>query len=179
LACDRPAVSLRVAPSYALKSFREDVSAPWLVLHAREPAESSVDSDLSTHPSYRVLGSNVSTTGARNKSPPDAPRMPVDPGPSDFSSSSYGAASPLHFHGLAVTQTQTQVASSAEATGEGGARPENRVCIPRLFNLARLLLSPCGCVSRRLLTYFFCCFRRSKGGRCLMIPGLTRHPKLR
>jgi len=107
------------------------------VLLAREPAESSVDSDLSTNPSDRVVGSSGSTTGARNKSLPDAPRMSEDPGPSDLSSS-YDTASPLHFHGLADTQTQTQVASSAEASGQGGAMPESRVCVPLIINLARL-----------------------------------------
>jgi hypothetical protein len=69
--------------------------------------------------------------------------MSEDPGPSDLSSSSY-TASPLHFHGLADTQTQTQVAFSAEATGQGGAMSESRVCIPLIISLARLfpLLDP-------------------------------------
>lgn len=99
-----------------------------------------MDSDLSTNTSHRVVGSHGSTTGAL----PDAPHMSEDPGPSDLSSSSYDTASPLHFHGLADTQTQTQVASSAEATGQGGSMPESRVCIPLIINLARLfpLLDP-------------------------------------
>lgn len=122
----------QVVTTYAFQSFREDVSVPWLVLHAHEPAESSLDSDLQTNPSHRVIGS---TTGARNKSQPDAPQMSQDPGPSDLSSSSYDAVSPLHFHGLADTQTQTQVASSAEVTGQGGAMPESRVRIPLSINL--------------------------------------------
>ncbi len=108
------------------------------VLHSHEPAESSVDSDSSTDPSHRVVGSSGSTTGARNKSLSDVPHMPEDPGPSDLSSSSFDTVSPLHFHGLADTQTQTQVASSTEATGQGGAMPESRVCIPFIVNLARL-----------------------------------------
>jgi hypothetical protein len=126
---------------YAFQSFQEDVSVPWLVLHAHEPAESSVDSDLSTHTSRRVIGSNVSTTGTQNKSLLDAPQMP---GPSDSSSSSYDTASPVHFHGLADTQTQTQVTFSAEATGQGGAMPQTRVCILLISNLARMfpLLDP-------------------------------------
>lgn len=128
---------------YAPQSFWEDVSVPWLVLLAHEPAELSVDSDLSTHPSHRVVGSNVSTAEARNKSPPEVPHMSLDPGPSNLSSSSYDTAPPLHFHGLAVTQTQTQVASSEEATGEGGAKPESRVCISLHFSPACLLSSPC------------------------------------
>jgi hypothetical protein len=134
----------QVVTNYAFESFREDVSVPWLVLLAHEPAESSVDSDLLTNPSHRVVGSNRSTTRARNKPPPDAPHMSEDPGPSDLSSSSYDIASPLHFHGLADTQTQTQVASSAEAPGQGGAMPESRVCIPLIINLALLfpLLDP-------------------------------------
>ena len=94
-----------------------------------QPAELSADSDLSTNTFHPVVGSNRSTTGARNKSLPDAPHLSEDPGPSDLSSS-YDTGSPLHFHGLADTQTQTQVASSAEATGQGGAMPESRVCIP-------------------------------------------------
>jgi hypothetical protein len=97
-----------------------------------------VDSDLSTNRSHRVVDSNGSTTGARNKSPSDAPHMSEDPGPSDLSSCSYNTASPLHFHGLADTQTQTQVVSSAETTGQDGAMPESsRVCIPLIINLAR------------------------------------------
>lgn len=114
------------------------------MLLAHEPAESSVDSNLATNPSHRVVGSNESTTGARNRSLHDAPHLSEDPGPSDLSSSSYDAAPPLHFHGLADTQTQTQVASSAEATDQGGAMPESRVCIPLIINLTRLfpLLDP-------------------------------------
>lgn len=126
--------------NYAFQSFREDVSVPWLVSHIHEPAKQSVDSDLLTNPS-RVVDSNGSTTGARNKSVPDVPHMPGDPGPSDLSSSSYDTASPLHFHGLADTQTQTQVASSVEATGQGGA---SRVCIPPFINLARLFPTSAG-----------------------------------
>jgi hypothetical protein len=137
-------VSWSVGPGYALQSFREDVSVSWLLLHAH--AESSVDSDLSTHPLYRVVGSNIPTAGARNKPPLDPPQMPVDPGPSDLSSSSHDTAPPLHFHGLAVTQTQTQVASSAGATGEGDALRESRVGNPLLLNFTRLLPSPCRCV---------------------------------
>jgi hypothetical protein len=120
------------------QSFREDVSGPWLVLHAHEPAESSADSDLSTNPSDPAVVSNESMTRARNKSLPNAPHMSEDPGPSDLSSSVYDIASPLHFHGLADTQTQTQVASSAEATGQDGGMRESRVCIPLIINLARL-----------------------------------------
>jgi hypothetical protein len=100
-----------------------------------------VDSNLSTNPSHRVLGSNESTTGARNKSLPDAPHLSEDPGPSDLSSSSYDVAPPLHFHGLADTQTQTQVASSAEVTGQGGAMPESRVCIPLIINACSRFLT--------------------------------------
>ena len=129
---------------YAPQSFWKDVSVPWLVLLAHELAELSVDSDLSIHPSYRVVESNVSTAEARNKSPPEVPHMSLDPGPSNLSSSSYDTVPPLHFHGLAVTQTQTQVASSEEATGEGGTRPESRDCISLLLSLACLLSSPCG-----------------------------------
>ena len=121
------------------------------MLHAHEPTESSLDSDL-PNPAHRVVGSNGSTTRARNKSLPDVPQMSEDPGPSNLSSSS-DTASPLHFHGLADTQTQTQVASSAEATGQGGAMPESRVCIPLTITIARFfpLLDPA--LSRPLLTF--------------------------
>ncbi len=83
-------------------------------------------------------------TGAWNKSLPDAPQIPEDPGHSAFSSCSYDTASPLHFHGLADTQTQTQVASSAEATGQGGTVAESRVCIYLIFDHTPLfsLLNP-------------------------------------
>ena len=111
------------------------------MLHAHEPAKPIVNSDFPTNPPHRLISSNGSTTGARNRSPPDAPDAPhrsEDPGPSDLSSSSYDATSPLHFHGLAETQTQTQIASSSEAIGQGGAMPESRVCIPLIINLASL-----------------------------------------
>jgi len=47
----------------------------------------------------------------------------------DSTSSSYDDASPLHFHGLAVTQTQTQVPSCAEGSGKDSIPSETRVCI--------------------------------------------------
>lgn len=75
--------------------------------------------------SRRIVRSNVSTTEALSKSPSDTSRMSADAGHTNLSSSSCDAGPPLHFFGLAVTQTQTQVASSAEASGE---RSES-VCI--------------------------------------------------
>src|SRR5712671_5090890 len=85
-----------------------------------------MDSHPSIHTSGRVVGT---TSAALGKSPSKAPRIPADPRHSDLSTSSYEAASPLHFHGLAVTQTQTQMASSAEASGEGCTGSESGVCI--------------------------------------------------
>lgn len=155
-----------VTSNYAFQSFREDVSVPWLVSHIHEPAEQSVDSDLFTNPS-RVVDSNGSMTGARKKSLPDMPQMPGDPGPSDLSSSSYDTASPLHFHGLADTQTQTQLAFSTEATGQSGA---SRVCIPPIINIF-------ACFLRQLTSPLL--FRRLKRGNYLMIPSLIWYPKLR
>ena len=95
------------------------------------PTKWSVDSDLPTNSSHRVIRSS-------NNSLLDAPHRSEDPGPSDLSSSSYNTASPLHFHGLAETQTQTQVASSSEAIGQGSAMPESRVSIPLIINLTSL-----------------------------------------
>jgi len=94
--------------------------------------------------SRRTVRSNVSTTEALSKSQPDASHMSADAGHTNLSSSSCDAGPPLHFFGLAVTQTQTQVASSAEASGEGGERLENRVCIyssPTLLGCFTLLIA--------------------------------------
>ena len=59
--------------------------------------------------------------------------MSADREQPDLSASSYDDASPLHFHGLAVTQTQTQVASCAEQSGKGSEMSESRVCIHDLL----------------------------------------------
>lgn len=90
------------------------------------PSKASGKTDLSTNLSHRVVSCDGSTTGARNTSLLDVPHphMSEDSGPSDLSS--YDTASPLHFHGLADTQTQTQVASSVDSTGQGGTMPESR-----------------------------------------------------
>jgi hypothetical protein len=84
-----------------------------------------VDSDLPTYSSRRRAG-----TKALSKSPSasGAPHKSADAGHTDFSSPSYDAGSPLHFYGLAVTQTQTQVVSGAEASGEPEGS-ESRVCV--------------------------------------------------
>jgi hypothetical protein len=55
--------------------------------------------------------------------------MSADPGNTIYPSSSYDSGSPLHFYGLAVTQTQTQVASNEGASGEVDERSESRVSI--------------------------------------------------
>jgi hypothetical protein len=85
---------------------------------------------MSTHPPHLRAESSTSTSEAISKVASDG-IIPVsaDRGHPDFSASSYDDASPLHFHGLAVTQTQTQVASSAEASGKGSVVSEARVCI--------------------------------------------------
>jgi hypothetical protein len=88
-----------------------------------------VDSDLSTHPSHLRAGSSASTSGALSKVASDGMPASADRGHPEFSSSSYDDASPLHFHGLAVTQTQTQVASCAEESGKGSMMSETRVCV--------------------------------------------------
>jgi hypothetical protein len=85
--------------------------------------------------SRRIVESNVLTTKALSKSPSNASHTSADAGHTTFSSSSYDAGSSLHFYGLAVTQTQTQVASSAEAGGEGGERLESRVRVPSFLVL--------------------------------------------
>ena len=107
---------------------RQRSLACWL--HAHELAGSIVDSGMSSNTSRLAVDFNGSTTGAHNKSLSDAPHIPEDPEPSNLSSSSFDTVSPLHFHGLAETQTQTQVASCTEATGQGGAMPDSGVCIP-------------------------------------------------
>ena|SRR5579863_5390938 len=87
--------------------------------------------------SRRIKESNVSTTKALSKSPSDASHMLAD-------ASSYDAGPPLHFYGLAVTQTQTQVASGTEASRDGDERSEGRVCIhsfPMLSGCFTLLIS--------------------------------------
>ena len=88
-----------------------------------------MDSDLSTHLSHLRPGSSASTSGAVSKNASGGMPASADRGHPDFSSSSYDDASPLHFHGLAVTQTQTQVASCAEGSGKGSIMSETRVCI--------------------------------------------------
>lgn len=88
-----------------------------------------MDSDLSTHPHHLRAGSSTSTSGAATKVASDGMPVSADRGQLDFSASSYDDASPLHFHGLAVTQTQTQVASCAEESGKGSGMSETRVCI--------------------------------------------------
>jgi hypothetical protein len=88
-----------------------------------------VGSDLSVNPSHRVAGSNVPASGALNKSMSDAKHASAGHGHADSSSSSYDDASPLHFHGLAVTQTQTQVASCADESSKGSTELERRVRI--------------------------------------------------
>lgn len=94
--------------------------------------------------SRRTVRSNVFTTEALSKSPSDAPHMSADAGHTNLSSSSCDDGPPLHFFGLAVTQTQTQqVASSAEATGEIGESTESRVCI---CSSPTLLHSPNRCL---------------------------------
>ena len=107
-----------------------------------------MDSDLSTHPHLRA-GSSASTSGALSKVASDGKPVSADRGHPDFSASSYDDASPLHFHGLAVTQTQTQVASSAEVSGKGSAMSDTRVCIhPTSFFLSfalRVTMSPNSC----------------------------------
>ena len=84
-----------------------------------------MDSDLPTYSSRRRAG-----TKALSMSPSasGAPHKSADAGHTDFSSPSYDAGSPLHFYGLAVTQTQTQVVSGAEASGEPEGS-ESRVCV--------------------------------------------------
>lgn len=72
---------------------------------------------------------DVATDGALGKSTSDASHVSADSGNTNASSSSYDSGSQLHFFGLAVTQTQTQVASSGGASGEAGERSESRVCI--------------------------------------------------
>ncbi|KAF8274932.1 hypothetical protein EI94DRAFT_8931 [Lactarius quietus] len=86
------------------------------------------DLSMSTHPPHLRAGSSTSTSEAVSKVASDG-IMPVSAnrGDPDFSASSYDDASPLHFHGLAVTQTQTQVASCAEASGKGSVVSEARV----------------------------------------------------
>ncbi|KAI0302130.1 hypothetical protein BC826DRAFT_987384 [Russula brevipes] len=87
--------------------------------------------DSSINPSSRAVGPNGdgATTKALSKSPSDPPPVSTNPSHSDFLSS-YDAASPLHFHGLAVTQTQTQLPSSTETRGEG-SKTESRVAKKR------------------------------------------------
>lgn len=108
-----------------------------------------MDSDLSTHPPHLRAGSSASTSGAVSKVASDGMPVSADRGHPDFSASSYDDASPLHFHGLAVTQTQTQVASSAEVSGKGSAMSDTRVCIhPTSFFLSfalRVTMSPNSC----------------------------------
>jgi hypothetical protein len=89
-----------------------------------------VDSDSPTNPSSRAVGLNGdgATTKALSKSPSHPPPVSTDPSHSDFSSS-YDTASPLHFHGLAVTQTQTQLLSITETRGEDNKTLESRVCV--------------------------------------------------
>lgn len=71
----------------------------------------------------------AATDGAASKSTSDASHMAADPGNTNFASSLYDSGSQLHFFGLAVTQTQTQVASSGGASGEVDERSESRVSI--------------------------------------------------
>jgi hypothetical protein len=82
-----------------------------------------VDSDLPTYSSRRRAG-----TKALSKSPSGAPHKSADAGHANSSSPSYDAGSPLHFYGLAATQTQTQVVSGAEASGEPEGS-DSRVCV--------------------------------------------------
>ena len=117
-----------------------------------KPAEQSVDSDPSIHPSYLIAGSNVPMSGSLNKSMSDAKHAPADYGHAGSSPSSYDDAPPLHFHGLAVTQTQTQVASRAEESGSTESQP--RVRIYFLAHVAYFLHFLCPHISRPLLTCF-------------------------
>lgn len=91
------------------------------------PPKPSRKVDLSTHPPHLRAGSSTSTSGAVSKVASDGIPVSADRGHLGFSASSYDDASPLHFHGLAVTQTQTQVASSTEVSGKGSAMSETRV----------------------------------------------------
>lgn len=88
-------------------------------------------SDLSTHPSHLRAGSSASTSGTVSGGMP----VSADRGHPNFSSSSYDDASPLHFHGLAVTQTQTQVASCADESGKDSMMSETRVCVHFICSL--------------------------------------------
>ena len=72
---------------------------------------------------------DVAMDEALGKSTPDASHMSAETGNTNASSSSYDSGSQLHFYGLAVTQTQTQVASSGGASGEVDESSESRVCI--------------------------------------------------
>jgi hypothetical protein len=92
-----------------------------------------VISCLLIHPS-RIVGFNVSTSGTLHKSMSDAKHTPADHENSGRSSSSYDDASPLHFHGLAVTQTQTQVASRPKEKSRSGTELESRVRIYLLLH---------------------------------------------
>ncbi|KAH9050685.1 hypothetical protein EDB84DRAFT_1555318 [Lactarius hengduanensis] len=86
-----------------------------------------MDSDLSTQPSHLRAGSSTSTSEAVSKVASVGRPMSADHGRADVSPSSYDDASPLHFHGLAATQTQTQVASCADGSGMGSMMSETRL----------------------------------------------------
>ncbi|KAI0306486.1 hypothetical protein B0F90DRAFT_1665773 [Multifurca ochricompacta] len=91
------------------------------------PKKASGKINLSIHPPPRVAAPSGSALGIPGKSVAFATDLSEDRLRSDLSSSSYDVASPLHFHGLAVTQTQTQVTSSAEESGMGNTRSGSRV----------------------------------------------------
>lgn len=131
-----------------------------------------MDSDLSIHPSHLRAGSSASSSRGVTKVASNGMPVSADRGHPDFSSSSYDDASPLHFHGLAVTQTQTQVASCAEESRKGSEVSETRVCI----HFTCFLCFTYHYVSRQLLTH---CHRRNswlRGGKCVMIPNFLLYP---
>ncbi len=110
-----------------------------------------MDSDMSAHPSHLRAGSSASTSGTVSKVATGGTPVSADRRHPDFSSSSYDDASPLHFHGLAVTQTQTQVASCAEGSEKGSMMSETRVCIHwDLLHLFPLLYAPVADIFPRL-----------------------------
>lgn len=119
---------------------------------------------------------DVATDGALSKSTSGASHMSADTGNTNASSSSYDSGSQLHFFGLAVTQTQTQVASSGGASGEVDERSESRVCIHVFLMLLGLLHFLSRYVGEWLLIRFPW-FRRPKGGKYLMILRFTRRLK--
>ncbi|KAH9043147.1 hypothetical protein EDB85DRAFT_916951 [Lactarius pseudohatsudake] len=91
------------------------------------PSKPSRKVDLSMQPSHLRAGSGASTSEAVSKVASVGRPVSADRGHVDFSSSSYDDASPLHFHGLAATQTQTQVASCADGSGMSSMMSETRL----------------------------------------------------